>query len=184
MRGFPQRLASLALVLLLVPGVLSRACGATVEFEKSRDESDQEAGGQDRTREVVVAGVTAVIAVRTLYAIYVTIPISDCFDLWCDIRILGERWDNDVLLPLQPMSKLVWNLHRADDTVVTAEELARAEPLDPDEDPLSFANTGICRFVASGIFRATEPGSYKITVTYWDERPDGLAVQELLVRAE
>lgn len=184
MRGCFPRVALLALALLLAPGAVCSACGITVELDMASEESDREAGREDRTREVVVAGVTAAIAVRTLYAIYVTIPISDCFELWCDIRILGERWDNDVLLPLQPMSKLVWNLLREDDTVVTAEELGQVDSLDPEDDPLSFANTGICRFVASGIFRATVPGDYRIVVTYWDERPDGLAVHELLFRAD
>jgi hypothetical protein len=172
MRGFRHRIALLALVLLLLPGVVSLACGVTVELDKAREGLDEEAGTVDRTREIVVAGVTSVIAVRTLYAIYLTVPITDCFVLSCDIRILGGPWDNDLLLPLQPMSKLVWNLYRADDTLVAP------------EDPLSFADAGICRFVASGIFRATESGDYRITVTYRDERLEAPVVQELLVRAE
>jgi hypothetical protein len=101
-------------------------------------------------------GATA-ITVGTLYAITVMVPITDAVLLSCDVTIQGGAWDNDQLLPLQPMNKLAWVFVRQDGELVTP------------EDSLDTPTAGTCRFEASGIFRATESGSYRIEVSYNDE---------------
>jgi hypothetical protein len=97
------------------------------------------------------------IAVGTLYSLSAVIPLTDAAALTCDITIQGRPWDNDQILPLQPMNKLLWVLVREDGEVVKA------------EDALDTATAGICRFEAVGIFRATESGTYRIDVRYGDE---------------
>jgi hypothetical protein len=101
-------------------------------------------------------GATEII-VGTLYALTVMVPITDAVLLSCDVTIEGGPWDNDQLQPLQPMNKLLWVLVRQDGELVKP------------EDALDTPTAGTCRFEASGIFRATEIGSYRIEVSYNDE---------------
>ena len=148
MRGCVRRglwLVALATALGLPRGL--GACGMQYLLESTPGVAAQE----------IAAGLTTTISLRTLYTVYFTIPVTDCFLLSCDVRIEGQAWDNGEVIPLQPMNKLVWVLLDQQGEQVTP------------EDRLEIGVAGTCRFSAAGIFRATESGTYQVTVTYRDE---------------
>lgn len=135
------------LLLVLALGLLSQslpACGILFRLESPSGELRE-----------IDAAQTWTIALRTLYSLYFTIPVTDCFILTAEVLIEGQAWDNDQLLPLQPMNKLVWK---------------------EDYDEWSL--------VAAGIFRATERGLFRVRVSYQDEQLEEPLVQELVFRAE
>jgi len=127
-RGRGIRYASL-LLLMLLAARSAPACGIEIGLETSSGEPL-----------AFTPGSPVRIAANMLYSLVLTIPVTSCFRLTADVRVEGRPWDNDAVMSIQPMNKLVW---RAD------EEL--------------FALVSAC------IFRATEKGTYSIVVTYGDE---------------